>query len=280
MAKRTALDCLVAIARHHGLDLSAERIAHDFALDAEEPTTAVLTRVVRECGLRARVARLDWDALLRQPHSVFPIMLRLTNGNTVVALGFTTPVAPRGESGSDSVGAREQKTAGAPELIVADPLADGGKHLPVGRTQLESVWQGELILSGRAYALGDENQPFGLRWFLPEALRQKSLLRDVIVAALVLHVVALALPIYFQIVIDKALTHQSYSTLYVLSIGAVLCVLFEAAFGFVRQYLLLYASNRIDLRISARVFAHLLSLAIILILVIPCWIELCRLKSS
>src|SRR5690606_18368191 len=55
---------------------------------------------------------------------------------------------------------------------------------------------------------------------------------------------------------------QSISTLHVLTVGVLLALLFEAAFGFVRQYLLLYASNKIDLRLAMRTFGHLLSLPI------------------
>ena len=257
MAIRTALECLVAVARHHGLDLAPDRLAHDFSLPEGEPPTDVLLRIARERGLRARAMQLDWEHLLKQPPTVFPLLLRLNNGNSVVALGFKA--APPGMPVADVVAVQEP----APELVVADPLADASKHLALSREKLDSAWSGETILLSREYAITDENQPFGLRWFLPEILRQRSLFRDVAIAALTLHVVALALPIFFQIVIDKVLTHQSYSTLYVLAFGAVLAILFEAAFGFLRQYLLLYATNKIDLRLSARIFSHLLSLPVV-----------------
>ena len=42
LIQRTALDCLVAVARHHGLDLSADRLAHDFALGEAEPATETM----------------------------------------------------------------------------------------------------------------------------------------------------------------------------------------------------------------------------------------------
>jgi len=58
------------------------------------------------------------------------------------------------------------------------------------------------------------------------------------------------------------LVHHTYSTLYVLVLGVVIALLFEAVFGFLRQYLVLYATSRIDVRLAARVFAHLVSLPI------------------
>ena len=79
---------------------------------------------------------------------------------------------------------------------------------------------------------------------------------------LALYIVALAVPIFFQLVIDKVVAHESTSTLYVLTVGVMLALLFESIFGFVRQYLLLYASNKIDVRLATRTFGHLLALPI------------------
>lgn len=238
----TALSCFVAVARHHGVDLTVERLAHDHALGDAEPPTPKLLRIAEESGFKAKTALLDWSSLTVQPPAVFPLLLRLHNGNTVVAIGFKSDTS---------------------ELLVADPIADKPGAIPLSRESIEAAWTGETIFLKRVYRLADENQPFGIRWFIPEILRQRSLFRDVVIAALTLHVIALALPIFFQLVIDKVLTHQSYSTLYVLAFGAALCIVFEVIFGFLRQYLLLYATTKIDLRLATRVFAHLVNLPIV-----------------
>jgi len=237
--RHTALQCFVAVARHHGLDLSVDRLVHEHALDDAEPDTTRLLRIARESGFRVRTVQLDWDGLKTQPPAGFPALLRLRNGNTVVALGFK---------------------ADTDELVVADPLAEARGHLFLPRDKVESAWSGETFFLKRVFKLIDERQPFGLRWFVPEIWRQRRLFRDVTVAALTLHLLALALPIFFQLVIDRVLTHQSYSTLYVLATGVAIAILFESGFGFLRQYLLLYATSKIDVRLATRVFAHLVSL--------------------
>ena len=84
------------------------------------------------------------------------------------------------------------------------------------------------------------------------------------VAAFVLYALGLATPIFFQLVIDKVLVHQSYATLTVLTVGIAVALVFDAAFTFLRRYLLLYATNRIDIRVATRTFGHLLSLPIAL----------------
>jgi len=63
-------------------------------------------------------------------------------------------------------------------------------------------------------------------------------------------------------VIDKVLVHESYSTLLVLTVGIGVALLFDALFTFLRRYLLIYATNRIDIRVATRTFRHLLDLPI------------------
>jgi ATP-binding cassette subfamily B protein len=237
--RHTALQCFVAVARHHGLDLSVERLAHEHALDEAEPETPKLLRIAQENGFKARSAELSWDGLKAQPAGALPALLRLRNGNTVIALGFRPDTD---------------------ELVIADPLADVRGHMFLPRDRLDAAWGGETLFLKRVFKLTDERQPFGLRWFVPEIWRQRRLFRDVSIAAFSLHLLALALPIFFQLVIDRVLTHQSYSTLYVLAVGVAIAILFESGFGFLRQYLLLFATSKIDLRLATRVFAHLVSL--------------------
>ena len=103
---------------------------------------------------------------------------------------------------------------------------------------------------------------FGLRWFVPELLRQWRLFADVAIAAILLYALGLALPIFFQLVIDKVLVHESFTTLYVLAAGAAAALTFDAIFNFLRRYLLLYATNKVDIRVATKTFGHLLGLPV------------------
>ena len=84
------------------------------------------------------------------------------------------------------------------------------------------------------------------------------------IAAFVLYALGLATPIFFQLVIDKVLVHESYATLTVLTIGIASRLCSMRSSRFLRRYLLLYATNKIDIRVATRTFGHLLSLPIAL----------------
>jgi ATP-binding cassette subfamily B protein len=93
-------------------------------------------------------------------------------------------------------------------------------------------------------------------------MKQKSAFRDIAIAAIAMHFLSLASPMFFQLVIDKVLVHQSSSTLWALGVGVVIALVVESMFAFLRQIVTLAASNKIDMRLTRRTFSHLLSLPI------------------
>jgi subfamily B ATP-binding cassette protein HlyB/CyaB len=236
----TALHALAIAARRHGLDLTAKQLARTHGVGQEPLAVAHLLRIARASAMRAECVALSWQDLINLG-AAYPALALLENGNAVVVTGCATDAG------------------GEPAVLVIDPLADASEPFDVPQTPFCSRWRGDVVLlkpTRRAAA----QQRFGLRWFVPELARQGPLLRDVAVAAVVLYGLGLAMPIYMQLVIDKVLVHESYATLYVLTAGVALALGFEALFTFLRRYLLLYATNRIDIRVATRTFGHLLAL--------------------
>ena len=242
----TGVQCLVAVARHHGVDLGVDRLMHDYAVEGGEPSTDLLLRMAREAGLGAQEASLTWDDLLTLGEAL-PVILRLNNDRSVILTAV-----------------REGRAVDGPGLraIVLDPLGEGSGILALDRERLESNWGGQAILSKRRFKLTDDDQPFGLRWFVPEILKQRRLFGEVALAVLFVHLIALATPIFFQIVVDKVLANETTSTLLVITVGVVIALIFDAILGYIRSYTLLHATSRIDIRVATRTFAHLLSLPI------------------
>jgi len=240
----TIVQCLTAIARHHGLQINPERLIHEYALGDEEPASTLVLRMASDIGLKAKNEKLSWDGLFAQK-GVFPTLARLSNGKGVIIAG---------------VKAAEGDTEAS--VAVLDPSADMANVEWFNREKFCAVWAGNVVFLKRVQSVTDSNQPFSLLWFIPEILKQKAAFRDIAIAAVALMFLGLASPIFFQLVIDKVMVHQSASTLMVLTVGVVLALLFESLFAYLRQILLLAATNKIDMRITRRAFAHLLSLPI------------------
>jgi subfamily B ATP-binding cassette protein HlyB/CyaB len=101
---------------------------------------------------------------------------------------------------------------------------------------------------------------FSFRWFVPELLKHRTIWRDVLMASLVIQLMALATPVFTQIIIDKVIVHRSLNTLAVIGIALFVFMAFTAVLSGVRQYLILHTGNRIDAALGGRVFEHLFRL--------------------
>ena len=244
-AQHTSLQCLALIARHHGLDVSADRLIHDYGLEEEEPNLRRVLRIAKDAGFKAKHTRLTWKHLRRMDQA-FPAMARLENGNYVIMIGLR-----KVEKEDGSV---------VEEIALFDPLADRKDFIFLDQEGFEKSWKGETLLTKRNYSMLDSNQPFSLRWFLPEIFRQRKAFVDVAVAVLFLNLIALVVPLFFQIVIDKVLVNYAISTLQVITVGICVALVFDAILSFLRGYLLLNATSKIDIRVATRTFQHMLQL--------------------
>ena len=101
---------------------------------------------------------------------------------------------------------------------------------------------------------------FGFRWFVPELARHRRIWRDVLVASFVVQLIALAVPLASQTIIDKVIVHRTPSTLAVIATALVAGILFSAALGWIRQVLVAHTGNRVDAVLGSAVFAHLIRL--------------------
>ncbi len=243
--KHTSLKCLALVGRHHGVDMSVDRLIHDYSLVDAEPSTRRLLRMAKDGGFKVKQTRLKWRQLRQMGHA-FPTMARLRNGNYVIMVGL------RQVEGDD--GKIKE------ELAIFDPLADRNDFLFLGRKDFEKNWDGDVILTKRRFSLLDSQQPFSLRWFLPEIARQWTAFIDVVVAAVFMYLLALVVPLFFQIVIDKVLVNKAENTLQVITVGICIALIFDAILNYMRSYLLLHATSKIDVRVATRTFQHMLNL--------------------
>jgi subfamily B ATP-binding cassette protein HlyB/CyaB len=234
----TALRCLYLVALHHGVQIPPERLG-----DADEADTlGSVLRIMRDVGIAGKPLKdRSWDDLSRLG-SAWPVMAQQKDGNWVI-IASTLSLAD-----------------GRVVAAVLNPLTEHTGVQLVAREQFEEVWTGRLILSKRKFKMTDENQPFGLMWFMPEIVRNGRYFRDIAVAATMSNLISFATPLFFQIMIDKVIPHQSYQTLFAVVLAFTVTMLFDGVFQYVKQYMLLFAGNRIDARLAQRTFEKLLRL--------------------
>lgn len=244
--RHTLVYCLASISRHHNIDADVRRLLHEYAI-GEEPSLDLLLKMAENLGLHARRGHISWTKLEERDH-LFPCIALTREGRGVVLCGM-----------------RDEESKDEPVLGVWNPAPPEGQAPQIEwitRQEYEHQYTGEHILFKRTFSLLDEKQPFGLRWFIPEFARQRRLLGEVALAVLTISAIGLVTPLFFQLVVDQVLVHQSYTTLTVLGVAVCIALIFNAVLEYLQNYLLIFATNRIDIRLATKTFRKLLSLPV------------------
>ena len=84
----SGLECLVIVARRHGLDLTSTQLIKDNLLTEGEVSSSQLVRCAEQAGMRSKHVKLDWDGLSHLKKAL-PAIVGLRNGSFMVLLGVT-----------------------------------------------------------------------------------------------------------------------------------------------------------------------------------------------
>jgi len=142
------------------------------------------------------------------------------------------------------------------------PTLDGvqAQVQKITRNALEAMWSGELVLLTTREGIGGISRAFDVAWFIPQVVKYRRLIGEVLLVTLGINLLGLASPLFFQNVIDKVLVHNTFDTLTILVIGFLTVSLWETAFGWLRTRLYSETSQKIDVELGAKLFRHLLGL--------------------
>ncbi len=141
---------------------------------------------------------------------------------------------------------------------VADP-AIGTRSLTVG--EFQSSWTGYALLLDPTERLGAaQTEKNSLRSFWGVLWPYRSLILQILLASLLLQVFGLITPLFTQIILDQVVVHKSFITLHVFALGLLLFGLWRIGLSVIRQYLLDYFSNRLDLTLISGFITHTLLL--------------------
>ena len=238
----TALQCLVMAARHHGVHFSANQLIREHALGPGEPSARKLATVAAAHGLTVGKIRLRPRDALKLARSL-PAILRLKNGNSVLL----TAVAGKGEAAT---------------ATVLDPAVGEATPLLTELARLAGATESVLLIRRDGESRDAAQRPFGLGWLIGQVATERRQFCDIAVAAAMMSVLALAPAVFWQLVVDRVLAHRSLSTLNVLVGGMAVIIIVEMMFGYARRSLILFATARIDARLSTFVFNKLIDLPI------------------
>ena len=176
----------------------------------------------------------------------------------------TLPALVWGDDGNHFILAKTDGEGENAQFLIQDLVTN--KSAVLSFTEFSNRYSGKLILvASRASVLGSLAK-FDFTWFIPAVIKYRRLFFEVLVVSVVLQLFALVTPLFFQVVMDKVLVHRGFSTLDVVAVALLVVSLFEIVLGGLRTYLFAHTTSRIDVELGARLFRHLLSLPLSLLL--------------
>ena len=231
------LACLVFLTEHHQRPYSADVLTAGLPMTGRRLTPSLFVRAAARAGLRARIVKRPLKALT---NVVLPAILMLKGDQACVLL----EVGPGGAS-------------------VMLPETGGGVHT-LDPDALRKMHAGYVIYARPEHDVGADTlagEPTRSRgWFWGPLLESWSTYIQVVLAAILINVFALATPLFIMTVYDRVVPNNALETLWVLAIGASIVFCFEFAVRSLRGYFIDVAGRRADVLMASRIFDRVLDI--------------------
>jgi ATP-binding cassette subfamily C protein LapB len=221
------LDCLLALARFHELPASRDSLRAGLPLEGGRLDPMLFARAARRIGLAACLISGDIDSLASDQ---LPAVLLLRDGGACVLAAIEGDMA----------------------LLL-------GGAAPLALDALRQRFAGEMILVGPASG-HDAREDEG-RWLLSLALPLWPLYAEVLLASLMINLFALCTPLFTMNVYDRVVPNAAGATLWALSAGMALVLLFDVAMRALRSHCIETAGRKLDMQVSCCIYERLLSLS-------------------
>ena len=232
------LDCLMFLSRLHQRAKSAQALTAGLPLLDGCLSPALFVRAAARAGINARLVRRPLESISA---AVLPVVLLLNERRAVVLLGWQPDGSGR----------------------IADPETGMGEDVR-SRQQLLDAYAGSALLVRPAPVFDERSADHGDlesgHWFWRTLRHLWPIYGEVLLAAFLVNVFALALPLFTMNVYNRVVPNRAVETLWVLAIGVVVIALFDLLMRSLRAYFLDVAGKKFDVALSARLFEQVMGL--------------------
>jgi subfamily B ATP-binding cassette protein HlyB/CyaB len=230
----SGLLCLLTVAGLHGITVDETQLLHEFG--RARFTVPRILLAAQSIGMKGQRVRQDPHRWTRAPLPAIAI-----------------------ESDSSFCVVAKYEESTEPKILIYRPTASPEL---VTLRDFTASWNGELIYLTPRPGASASSERFDFSWFIPAVIKYRRLLAEVLVISLVLQIIGLATPLFFQVVMDKVLVNHAVSTLNVIGVGLLCAILFDAVLTAIRSYVFSHTTSKLDVELGARLFRHLLALPV------------------
>jgi len=231
------LDCLVEITRLHGVTATSQALSAGLPLEKHRLTPALLPRAAARAQLSARVVKRKLEDI---PQDLLPAILLLRGERACLLL-----------------------SADGDKYLISHPEL-GGSSVEMTAEALAEQYTG-LVCFVRPQFRFDARAPEVAKvrerhWFWAAIMENRRMYRDALIAALLINIFAMAMPLFTMNVYDRVVPNNAIETLWVLAIGIALVIIFNMILSTARSHVVDSASKRVDVRLSAQIMERVLDL--------------------
>ena len=187
-SKQTKISSFIQIARHYNVPVDIREVMHEYAVGEEEISDALFREVAEHYQFKIKKTDLTWDEF-PSSRSVFPCVAIKNNGNYTVLCGI------RYTSETEY------------EVVILDPESEQynttDRFSFYSKEQFEEQFSRKCILLKKIYRLSDEEQPFSLRWFIPEFIKNKGIFGQIALMVVMLTIFSLILSSPFVVDVNE-----------------------------------------------------------------------------
>jgi len=233
------LDCLVELTRIHGRPSTRAALSAGLPLPKIGLTPSLFHRAASRAGFASKVVRRPLGKI---ETLLLPAILLLDDNEACLLL--------RWEEG------------GASAQVLFPETGQGEVSLP--REALEARYAGIVIFARPRFRF-DQRTPevsevVQRHWFWGAFLEQLPVYRDVLMAAGLINVLALAMPLFTMNVYDRVVPNFAVETLWMLAAGILLVLGVDYTLRLMRGHFVDLAGSRIDHKLSALIMERVLGM--------------------
>ena len=230
----TGLRSVANILRQKGLAIGDDELIKSFDLKDDVITWALLEKIVKKHKYDAQLLRPAPEELREVP---VPALIRFKNGS----------FAMMGVNNDEAV-------------FLYDPNRDKPVAMPM--SAFIEVWSGEVLVIKTKLNWASIKRRYNLEWFYAVILHYKRFFGEILLASFFLQCMGLLMPLFTQVIVDKVISNQGFSTLTVLGSSMLLLCLVQSLLSALRTYLMNHTTNKVDAILGTRLFRHLISLPV------------------
>ncbi len=227
----SGLYALATISVYNSIAFDAEQISHKFNLRDKEIGNLELIKVAKHMNFHTKVLTRYKSSINKLP---MPCIVQDKENNYFILA----------KADDKQVLILEQNSE-TPQMLSLD--------------EFKNKWNNTVILL-KHKDKKNRDFKFGISWFLKTIEKYKTQLIEVLIASFTLQIFGLFSPVIMQVVIDKVLVHNSFTTLDVMIIGLIGIVIFETLMSIARNYVFTNTTSKIDVVLGDRLFNHLIHL--------------------